>query len=279
MARKPVFHYTSIAITALFVFLLTAACHKNKAANEDTGYASDQSTAEKTFTDIQNISDQASVVSSGNQMNYRTTAATSLGCATVYKSADSIVIDFGTVNCTCHDGRTRRGKIIVTYTGAYTDAGSIHTITFDNFYQNDNKITGQKTVTNMGHNSSGQPYFNIEVNGAVTLSGGGTVSANWSRVRTWTSGYNTPSDFTDDVYSISGSGIMIRANGTNVKVNIPVSAPLIVSTTCKWIEAGTITFTLPGDIVRSLNYGTTPVCDNTAQLTLPNGKIIDITKP
>jgi hypothetical protein len=267
----------AVAITA--GLLLLASCHKkNKEIAEDTGYASEQCVAEKTFNDVEDISVHASAVASGS-LNYRTAAVTGSGCATVRRSGDSVIIDFGTTNCVCRDGRTRRGQVIVINYGKYTDSGSIREITFNNFYQNDNKVTGLKTVTNMGSNASGQPWYDVAIHGAVTLSGGGTIHADWKRVRTWMAGYSTPSDFTDDVYSISGSGSMTRANGAIVAINISSATPLIVAPACKWIEAGTITFTLAGGATRSLNYGATPVCDNKAELTLPGGKVISITKP
>lgn len=267
----------STFIVTISVFIFTAACHKSMVT--DNGYAIEQANTEKTFSDIESISDQASTVSSGSHMAYRTTGTTTLGCATVTKSGDSIIIDFGSSNCICLDGRTRRGKIIVTYSGNYMDSNSVHTITFDNFYQNDNKVTGTKTVTNTGHNSSGQPTYNISVNGSITLAGGGTISAIWNRVRTWTAGYNTPLDFTDDVYSISGTGTLVRANGAHIAVDIPVSTPLVLAAGCKYIEAGTITFTLSNGVSRSLNYGNTPACDNIAQLITQNGTIYNIVLP
>lgn len=264
------FCYALIA-TSLIIF---SACRKNKvAATEDIGYASDHATTEQTFTDVQTIADQASMVSSGS-LNYRTTGS---GCATVTRGTGTITIDFGSSDCLCHDGRLRRGKILITYTGNYADAGSVHTITFDNFYQNDNKITGTKTVTNMGSNAQGQPYFDITVSGAVTKAGGGTISANWQRVRTWTAGYNTPADPTDDVYQITGSGTMTRANG--MLVNINITSPLTVACNCHWIEAGSVTYSLPGGLSRVLNYGDSSSCDDQATLTLANGTIRNITLP
>jgi hypothetical protein len=270
---------SAVAI-ALFVFI-ASSCHKtkNNTITEDTGYATDQATTEKSFNDVQTIADQASTVPAGSNMGYKTTNTTALGCATVTKTTGTITVDFGATDCLCHDGRTRRGQIIVTYTGTYADAGSKHTITFNNFYQDDNKITGTKTVTNMGNNSLGQPYFNVTIDGSVTLASGGTVSSNWTRLRTWTVGYNTPNDFTDDVYSISGTGSMTRANGTVVSIDIPTLTPLVVAYGCKWIESGTITYTLPGGLSRSLNYGTTPVCDDQATLSLATGLTKAVTLP
>ena len=116
--------FNIVAIIAAMV-IITSSCRKQK-TTEDTGFASEHATSEQTFTDVQNIADQASSVSSGSSLGFKTSGS---GCATVTKTPGMTVIDFGTTDCLCKDGRTRRGKIIVTYTGAYTDLGSVHTIT------------------------------------------------------------------------------------------------------------------------------------------------------
>jgi hypothetical protein len=269
----------SVCLAVATTAIIFSACRKKAVtATEDTGYAADHATAEQTFNDVQTISDQASVTT--GSLNFRTTATTSGGCATVTHSNDSVIIDFGPTDCTCHDGRKRRGKIIATFSGGhYADSGSVHTITFDNFYQNDNKITGTKTVTNMGHNAAGQPYFNVTVAGQVTRNGGGTISANWTRVRTWTAGYTTPTDWSDDVYEITGSGTITRADGSTVAVAIDASTPLVVALNCHWIESGSVVYNMPGNRIRTLNYGITASCDDNAQVVLPNGTTYNITLP
>ncbi len=267
-----------IAVGATAVALsvcLFIGCRKNNKIDEgmveDTSYATDQSLSEKMFDDAQVLSDKASVTTGSG--SFKTSS-----CGTVTHAPGTFTIDFGTTNCMCNDGRNRRGKVIITFTGAYADSGSTHTITFDNYYQNDNKVTGTKTVTNMGHNSAGQPYFNITIAGSVTKVDGTVLTTNWTRVRTWTAGYNTPINWTDDVYSITGAGTLVRPSGT-VNISIPTTSPLIVSLDCKWIEAGSIIYTLPGGLTRTLNYGETPVCDNQASVVFPNGGKKAITLP
>ena len=278
MKGQGLFRCFGVAAFTLSLVLLSVGCHK-KDKPEDTGYASDHATSEQTFNDVQSISDDAANVSAG-PLGYKMTNG---GCATVTKTAPTptspgvMTIDFGSTDCTCHDGRTRRGRIIVTYTGNYADSGSVHTITFDNFYQNDNKVTGSKTVTNMGHNSSGQPFFNIHVSGSVTLKNGGTVSAEWDRTRTWTAGYSTLTYLADDVYQVTGSGTLTRANGSVITMTI--TSPLVVANGCHWIEAGTVTFEIASGQRRVLNFGDVANCDDQAVLTLANGTKKNITLP
>jgi hypothetical protein len=268
----------SVLAFALAVFTFGSGCNKNKTTDnstqtEETDVASDQVLSEQAFEDAQSIADQGATITGA--MNYRMSGSTSGPCATVSRSGDTTVIDFGTVDCTCRDGRTRRGKIIVVRSGIYIDSGSVRTITFDNFYQNGNKITGIRTVTNMGRNTMGQPFYNINVAGSILLTSGRTISATWSRVRTWTAGYTTLGTITDDIYQITGSGTITRAGGAIVGVEI--TAPLILAMDCRYIEAGTVKYTLPSGGVRTLNYGDTPACDNMAKLTLPSGTVYDIT--
>ena len=272
---KPSFRINVVLI--LFVFVFMTACRKTRPATEDTSYATQHMVTEQTFSDVQNISDQAADIPSGSHLSYKTTATTISQCATVTHVNNIITIDFGPENCMCNDGRNRRGKIIVTYTGGhYEDSGSVHTITFNNFYQNDNKITGTKTVTNMGKNDSGQIYFNITIVGSVTLNGGGTISTNWNRVRTWIAGYGTLTYTPDDVYKITGSGKMTLTNGT--EADITITAPLIVANNCHWIEAGTVSYTLKG-ATHTLDYGDIPACDDQATITLANGSVKSISLP
>jgi hypothetical protein len=275
---KPSFRISAAAIVVL-VIVFIAACHKSTTpASEDTAYATDHLITEQSFNDAESISDAAASVPSGSSLTYRTTATTISECATVTHNGNAITVDFGTKDCMCNDGRNRRGKIIITYTGAhYTDSGSVHTITFDNFYQNDNKITGTKTVTNMGVNKAGQPWFNVSINGSVALNGGGIISSTWTRIRIWTAGYSTLGYLPDDVYNVVGSGKMTCTSGANVSINIVDT--LVLANNCHWVEAGSVTYTLANGSTHTLNYGDIPACDDQATMTLSNGAVKNITLP
>lgn len=270
-------HFKSFSKVALLAIstAVMLSCNKKQttvADTNDTGYASDQVLSEKLFDDVQVIADLAAEYTGTG--SFKTTA-----CGAISKVPNVITIDFGTTNCMCADGRNRRGKIIISYTGNYADSNSTHTIKFENYYQNDNKVEGTKTVTNMGRNSSGQPYFNVSVVGSITKPDGTVVTPNWARERTWIAGYNTPANWTDDEYKIVGSGTIIRSSGV-VNVAIVDSFPLIIATNCQWVKSGSIVYTLPGGRSRTLNYGNVPACDNQATLTFkPSGTTAAITLP
>ena len=108
--------------------------------------------------------------------------------------------------------------------------------------------------------------------GALLVTTGFTIDSTGAPV--WTSSVD---------YSISGSGTMVNSAGQSVAVNIPTGNPLIYACDCKWIEAGTITYTLVSDgKTRTVDYGsnTAPLtCHNTAQVTFANGTTVTITLP
>lgn len=286
---KSLFYLSAAALTVTAVIFAVSCKKSSTTAAETTTTATDQATAEKSFNDAQTISENAVSNGSGS-LNYRTTGIESSGCATVTTTTSggttTTTINFGTTDCRCNDGRTRKGEIIVTYpTGSWDSVGATRTITFNNFYQNDNQVNGTKTVTYEGLNTSGQPYYNVTVSGSVIYASGKTVTASWNRVRTWLTGYTMMGtkpmwNWTSSVsFSISGTGNLTNSLGGSATVNIPAATPLVFAFGCQWIEAGTITYTLSDGKTRSINYGNTPNCDDNATVTLANGTTVNIVLP
>src|SRR5690606_13396823 len=113
-----------------------------------------------------------------------------------------LTVDFGPVECLCTDGRYRKGQIIVTYNGKYLDSAGVHHFETKDYYVDGNQVLGNSTVTNMGHNAYGDPFFKIEASGSVVFpNNGGTISGQWERTRTMVEGDETPY-ISDDVYNI-----------------------------------------------------------------------------
>jgi len=255
--------------------LVFCGCKKNEEDN-DTSVAGDNAFAESTFNDVVNISDEAG--RSGSLSNYRlgdqegilTSCATITFDSTNTTDQDTIHINFGSTNCTGNDGRQRRGEIIVYYSGHYRDSASVHTITFNNYFVNDNQVLGTKTVTNLGHNSAGHLVYDISVNGSIVLANnGGTVTWNSQRQREWTQGESTLL-WSDDMYSITGSASGTGANGHNFTVNI--TSPLIrnMSIGCRrHFVQGTFDLTPDNKPVRTVDFGT-GTCDDLATVTINN---------
>lgn len=278
-----------IVVSSLSIGLV--ACKKDTTktttttADTDTSAASEDNLVDASFSDVHNIVDQAAngaLVTFLPALPTESTSSSSVvsfeksSCATITHDSISlpktIKIDFGSTNCLCQDGKNRRGVINVSYTGHYKDSASVHTITFDNYFVNDNQILGTKTVTNLGH-KDGFLTYSIVVDGQVVKSNnGGTHTWKSTRERKWLEGSTTPT-WTDDVYSITGSASGTRANGNTYTTTITTALHRAMS--CHWFDSGVIEVKPANKLVRTLNYGA-GTCDNTATVTL-NGKDYTIT--
>jgi hypothetical protein len=265
--------YTAAALGLIYSASMLGSCRKNQDGNEDTGYATEQASLEKTFSDVQSIADEAA--SAGTNGSYLRTAnpdAVQLGnCATITHDTvavpHTLTVDFGSTNCLCADGIYRRGKIMLSYTGRYKDAGHEHRFSFGNYFVNDNGVSGTKTVTMTGIDPVGNPTYTIVVNGSIALANGnGTITMNSSRTRHYLSGYAT-GIWSDDSYEINGSGTITRANGS--VLNVSITKPLIAAPGCRWIESGTVSITPRNGNSRTLDYGN-GTCDALATLSVGN---------
>ncbi len=185
----------------------------------------------------------------------------------VVSSPKVLTIDFGSADALCFDGKTRRGKVIVNFTGFYRDSGSNHTITFDNYYVNDNKIDGSITVVNNGHNTAGNLTYSVKSMLTITDTAGNTLTYNGDFTREWVAGETTNGlrGWADDVYSITGSSSGTTFTGTQFSSDI--TSALIVALNCKWIEKGTIEFKPAGKLTRIIDFGNGD-CDNVATVTI-----------
>lgn len=287
MKTKTMVKYLFVAAT---IGILFSSCKKktDDTTDSDTSAASDNALAEGTYNDVHNISDQAynnnvtsySPVLSSEDKGICSSCVLSIVLDTTTNpvaGTHTMSITFGsgnaTTNCLCMDGRYRRGTINVTWTGHYRDPGSSHTITFTNYYVNDNQVMGTKTVTNNGYNTAGHLTFSISVNGTIIkANGGGTITWTSSRTREWVAGESTPT-WSDDEYLITGS-----ASGTNAAGNsftAAITSPLDIKLNCRWIVAGTFTITPSGKPTRTVDFGS-GACDDQATVTI-NGTTYAIT--
>jgi hypothetical protein len=188
---------------------------------------------------------------------------------------NKLVIDFG-VGCPSPnpDGEVvRKGRIIVNYDLPYWDSGSVHRITFDDYYYDGVRLSGYKTIENRGYNGNLKLYSSIIVSDTLHLgSNEGYISYNSERERVFVNGFNTNGDVTDDVYEVTGSGAIKRGNGSYCDFNILTA--LLVSGNCKNIKAGELQLIpLNGDS-RTINYGEGD-CDDDAKLEI-GGLTFDI---
>ena len=272
------------AIMTLSAALFISGCKKDdnddsNPAESDTEAVIENAAIDAAFDDVSGISDEAA---NGSLQSYRQSGTERIFTSCAVVSFDSvsvpkrITVDFGSSNCLCLDGNYRRGKIYIDFTGMYRDSGSTHTISFDNYFVNDNQLTGTKTVTNNGRNSNGHLSYTVGVNGSViwhSSFGGGTSSMVSSRTRVWVAGENTP-QWLDDIYLISGSATGVTRKGLNYSMQI--TTPLKKEIGFRHFTEGVLDFT-PGSLAtRHIDYSyQNGARDNLARVTV-NGITLTI---
>lgn len=266
----------ALAILAITVIGFSSCKKEKEEIDNDTESVIENAVADAAFNDVANIAEEgytgslSSYRGGKDQQVYTTCATISFDTSATPKK---FTIDFGSTNCSCNDGINRRGKIIVSYVGYYKDSASTHTITFDNYYVNNNKIEGTKTVTNGGRNSAGNLVFSVTVNGSIiwdpaTYGGGGTSTYNSIRSREWIAGEST-SIWSDDIYLISGTSNGTTRSGGSYTLN--TSEPLKVEIGYRHFTDGIIEFTPSGKKTRIIDFGyPNGGRDNKAQVTIGN---------
>jgi hypothetical protein len=277
------------AILTLAVSLSFMGCRKPKEVNDtDTSGASDNSLSEQSFNDMHQISDEAS---KGGLGSYRVADYEGLltTCATITRDTalKTITVDFGTANCLCHDNRYRRGKIFISYTpgvhgfGYWDSLCSITITTHDpitnasNYFvgpdQNTmHQVIGTRNVTNNGRNNAHLLNWNVTESGQIIKANNqGTITWSATRNREWISGYSTPLNGRDDVYSITGSASGTHANGISFTMNI--TSPIIVDMSCPYrCISGTFDYTPGTKPTRHVDYAApnSGACDNIATVVI-----------
>jgi hypothetical protein len=179
---------------------------------------------------------------------------------TVDKTAKKITIDFGTGK-TCDDGRIRKGKIYIDYTGRYRVAGTSQIITFDNYYVNEHKMEGKKTLTHSSTNSSTiANVTNIQVeNFKISFSDGTKVEWSSNRTRNWDN-KGTATNFSDDEFTLTGTISGKSKDNKSYTAVIDDTKPLLWKVSCfsesKFIAvSGIITITPESGLEHTVDYG------------------------
>ena len=247
---------TTRSLIALLVLFLIAgsSCRKQDSERNDWTSFEDQNSAEFNSEQILKEVDEALNSTGLNKGNYPIRTIDTLN------SPKRLTVDFGPENFLCEDGNLRRGKILVSWTGAYKQAGTLVQIGFEDFYQNDNQIQGSKQIENKGLNSDNQLVYSV--NASISITSPSNQSYTWTctRTRTWISGSSTKNRF-DDVYLVSGQSSGVNRNGKNFSCR--TLTDLRIDNSCTWrVVAGKLELNVEDRQTRVLDYGD-GACDGT----------------
>jgi len=139
----------------------------------------------------------------------------------------TITIDFGT-GCSDNHGKTRKGMLIVNYSGKRFMTGSVVVVTSKDFYKNDTKVEGKLTLTNITGSQADFPKFQIVVaGGKLTFPDGRIATREQVMTREWQRGANPSLDKWVEDGTSSGT----NKNGKTYQMKITSS--LVYSRACE----------------------------------------------
>lgn len=286
------FFFSIIGIIVIFFHLcVLISCKKDSTTSQqqgtnppppapdtDTQSAMDYSLSMGIFSAMVQICDEAS---NGSVSDYKTDGYEGIlsHCATIKfdtlnaANADTITVDFGSINCLGHDSRYRRGKIFISYGGSVTYWDSLAqisiTTTPDNsYFVNDNQVIGTITIINNGHISN-RLTRSISENGLIIKPNNqGTITWNCNLTHEVWAGENTPTIWLDDEYHISGTASGTLTNGAPFTAVITNS--LIMKMVCRWLVSGAYDITPGNKSQRHVDYSppNNGQCDNLITVTI-----------
>lgn len=260
-----------VVLTSLFLF---NSCNKNETVNEDV-------IAKTTTADYINIINVFSLgseeeISTGEENGLKSASISDCMTVTIHENENgefwprSWTFDYGTENCECLFGNNKRGMIHVSLSDWWKNEGSLREMTFEDFYINDNKMEGVKTILNSGVNENGNLSFTKNVTDAkLTYLDGTNMSWNCEKFSEQIEGGETML-FADDVWSVTGTG-----NGVNLdekSYTMTITTPLIYKNGCFYPVSGIAEIAVDGEDLKVIDYGIGE-CDNKATVTV--GDVIE----
>lgn len=166
----------------------------------------------------------------------------------------------------CPDNCNRRGDIYAKFNGPVNTPGVTATISFEEYYFEFINLNADQQITYEGKNLDQQDFYNSIISQGNllvmdTIQPWG-YSWNGTQQLTWVEGENTPGDYSDDVFSITGS-----SNGTssqNIDFQTEISTALLNMFSCNWIPSGKQDIFTPGLLATSgqIDFVESDSCSN-----------------
>jgi hypothetical protein len=174
---------------------------------------------------------------------------------------DTIWINYGTDGCEWR-GRILKGKVLITQDGKRSTLGTITKVELNNFFIDDYKVEGVKTIEKTDIEFSlGNSIDHVLVTGGQLTSPDKTQTIQWNSDRI----HKNDSVNGESFILIEGSINGVNTEGT--AFTITTGKPLKLNSTCTRIVEGELKVTPSEMSTRTLNYGD-GTCDLKATVTI-----------
>jgi hypothetical protein len=266
-----------VAIAIIMLAFGFTACKKVADANDGIADGSTlKITTQSTISD--NLNEDANNVFA--QTVYDTTTLGASRPAPYYNAVitingsvfpKTVTIDFGT-GTTSQDGIVRSGKIIAVLSDSFYKAGSMDTLTFNNYVVAGYQKEGTIVWTNQSHKDT-LAWTRVD-SGTVTAPGG----AYWHHLGSigviQTAGIGD-FDLSNNVYSITGSRTITNSDGVSATSTVLPITPLEKKASCPYIDKGQLVIGITNTSHSVLIDFGNGDCDATASYSYDHGAFHD----
>lgn len=187
-------------------------------------------------------------------------------------------IDFGTEGCTLANGNIIKGKIIISFTNDFSTSTHSISYTFEGFYHNGKLIEGNKSISYTKKTTTLlqeiHPVLSHSIDMTITFDDGKKYEISGNRTREMIEGYNTPMEWEDNVFLVTGNANITKKDGTVITCEITNPLRFEMSCHSPFPVSGTKVIT-KNDSTATLDFGTGD-CDALASLTI-DGVTTEIT--
>lgn len=271
---------TKFLLVGVFITLTLFSCSPNEPTTDSTAVSSDDvAITAKIDSSIEDIDAIAEDQFGAQQMTgktaiYRKSILPTCATITTVLTNNSWIktIDFGTEGCTLTNGNIIKGKITISFANDFSSSSHSISMVFDGFYHNGKLIQGTRTVTHALQTTELlneiHPVLTNTIDLSITFDDGTNFSVTGTRTREMVEGYNTPLEWADNVFLVTGNSTITKKDGTVISSEI--TSPLRYEKSCAspFPVSGTKTIT-KNDTTATLDFGNGD-CDRLATLTIDN---------
>jgi hypothetical protein len=154
-------------------------------------------------------------------------------------------------NRLCPDSLYRQKVYKAYISEAFTDTSGKARIQFEGFAVENHELVGGFFIENVKDEESGRYLFELKAEDIIVKLPDSVNTIRWSSDEyfDWIEGKDTPQDFLDDVFSITGSSSGLESAGSSYYTNI--EEPIYKDLQCKWVYSGIVKIEVPGQDIES----------------------------
>ena len=235
----------------ILISLIIIGSMSCKKGSEETDYrpnltvANNQVIAERAYSQVFNlffmvVSDSVLKTEGSNIV---------FGAECTYEETPEIkyIIDYKQYYTICPDGTRRKGMITATLDKDFSVTGAVAELSFSAYTMDSLRLEGNNQINNSGISASMFQMYEHTIPSAtlIFISNIGETPYQWESQKnfTYVEGMGTPTDFSDDLFEISGEASGVDVNG--VAFTVVIDELLGDYFNCRWIRTGKTLLSMP----------------------------------